>query len=361
MRALERQRKTAVRWSLAAGLLLVLLAAIPVGQFLSRGRAVNPEAVRLFEMARWHHNQHTDEARTKALQYANQAIQLEPKYAAPYCLLFELYMWDSDSGQKRRLNREIADKLMALDPGLAEAHAALSWAKHMDGDWPGAEREIQTAIKLDPNYSTARTIYGYYLSLQGRVEEAVPQLQRGTELDPTSRLKATVAGFPFMAARQYDLAITRFRRVLELDPSFALAHLWIGNALQAKGEYLEALGEFETNAILSGVDETKARERFEKIRQGCASNGPRGYWLKVLEFLTETEASHEKPKMPEQDRWPLDGVYAQLGEKEKALDLIAKQVDAGGYGYWLKLDPLYEPLNNEPRFRALLKKLGLER
>jgi tetratricopeptide (TPR) repeat protein len=362
-RAAERRWTITKKWGLAAVTLAALIAAVPISKIWNRDRAPNPEAVRLFELGRWYHNQFTEEGQTKALQCLNQAVQIEPKFADAYRLLFEINIWDSDSDNKSKINRELAAKLMALDPKLAEAHAALSWNRHVEGDWPGAEQEIQTAIKLNPNYSEARCLYGYFLSLLGRVEEAIPQMQRARDLDPTSRLHATAAGFPFIAARQFDLAITQFCKALELDTNFALAHLWIGKALEAKGEYLEALGEFEKNAIFSGVDETKARQRFDRIRQAYSDAGPRGYWLKVLDFQTEGEASHDKSKLSEQDRWPLQGVYAQLGENGKALDLLEKLLKQGAYGaiYWLKFDPIYEPLRDEPRFRAVVKKLGLDK
>ena len=367
--SLKRKRVVERRWTAAKklGFAIVLLAAltavIPLAKQLSRRKARNPEAVRLFELGHWHHNQFTEEGQTKAIQYLKQAVQIEPKYIEAYRLLFEINVWGGDSPDKKKSSRELAAKLMALDPNLAEAHAALSLARYEEGDWSGAEQEIQAAIKLNPNYSEARCLYGYYLSLAGRVEEAIPQMQRARELDPTSRLHATSAGFPFIVARQYDLAITQFRKALELDPNFALAHLWIGKALEAKGEYLEALREFEKNAVFSGVDETKARQRFDQIRQAYATAGQRGYWLKVLEFTLAAEASHETPKVSEQDRWSLKGVYAQLGEMEKALDMLEKRIKEGDYGsvYWVNLDPLYVPLRQEPRFRAMLEKLGLQK
>ena len=361
-RATQRRWIIARKWGLATVLLVALIAAVPFKRLLNRARVLNPEAVRLFELGQWYHNQFTEEGQTKAILYLNQAVQIEPKYVEAYRLLFEINVWSGASEDKKKSSRELAAKLMALDPNLAEAHAALSLARHEEGDWSGAQQEIQTAIKLNPNYSEARCLYGYYLCLSGRVEEAIPQMQRARELDPTSRLHATSAGFPFIVARQYDLAIAQFRQALELDPNFALAHVWIGKALEAKGEYLEALREFEKNAVFSGVDETKARQRFDPIRQAYASAGPRGYWLKVLEFTLAAEASHETPKVSELDRWSLKGVYAQLGETEKVLDMLEKSIKESDYGavYWVNLDPLYVSLREEPRFRAMLERLGLQ-
>src|SRR5439155_8958576 len=221
--------------------------------------------------------------------------------------------------------------------------------------------EMQLALRLNPNYAQAHGTYCYYLSLLGRVEEAKMHGRRAHELDPTSRIQATLAAYPFITARQYDSAIAQFQKALDLEENFALAHRWIGKAREAKGEYLQALAEFEKCAILGGVDETKARQRFDKIRQAYNSSGPRGYWLKVLEFEQEAEASHEEPTVSEQDRWSLDCVYAQLDQKEKALDLLETGYEEGDRSGWLKFEPLLEPLRDEPRFKALLKKAGLEK
>src|SRR5439155_2569434 len=109
----------------------------------------------------------TDDDRKKAIDYLEQAVKVEPRYAPSYKLLFELHVWDRDGEEKLKICRELAGKLMALDPNSAEAHTALSWAKYLDGDWRASEKEIQKAIKLNPNYSTAHGIYSYYLSLLG--------------------------------------------------------------------------------------------------------------------------------------------------------------------------------------------------
>jgi len=91
------------------------------------------------------------------------------------------------------------------------------------------------------------------------------------------------------------------------------------------------------------------------------NSGARGYWQKVLDLELEAEASHEERKASDVDHWGLEGVYAQLGETNKALDLLEKDFNEGGNNDWLKFEPLYEPLRDEPRFKALLKRSGLER
>jgi tetratricopeptide (TPR) repeat protein len=355
------------------GMVGIVLAVVVLAAFIfafvgSRKRTQrhtpNPEAVRLYELGQYYYQKLTDESLNKAIKYLNQATQIDPEFVPPYTALVGMYTWkvpgmsDEETHQKIK---EIAARLIRLDPKLAEGHAAAAYNKYLEGDWHIALEEIQQALQLNPNYAQAHIIGCYLLSLLGRVEEAKVHAERAQQLDPTSRIAATIAGYPLIAARQYDEALAQFRKALELDTNFALAHQWIAKALEAEGKYLVALDEFQKNAINAGMDETKARQRFAKIRQGYVTFGARGYWEKVLEFETGTAASQEEPTVAEQDRWPLDGVYAQLGENRKALDLLEKDFHEGGHNDWLKFEPLYEPLRNEPRFKSLLKKAGLEK
>ena len=348
-------------WGLAAILLTPVVANVSFNKLFNRGRAPNPEAVRLFDLARWYHNKYTDDARAKAVEYLNQAVQIDPEYAAAYGLLFELHVWDINSEEKWRKSRELAAKLMALDPKRAEAHSALSWVRYGGSDWRGAEQEIRTAIQLNPNYPMARCIYGYYLSLLGRVEEAVPQLQRAQELDPTSRLYAIVAAFPFIVARQYDQAIAQMQTPLNLDPHFPLAHQWLARIYEAKGDYLLAITEYEKLDRLTGAGEAQVLGEYEAFRQAFKESGARGYWLKALDLQQSPGSLLDRKVKPFWgSRYDLAEIYAQLGEKERALDLLEKDFVQGGPGRWLNLLPLYEPLRAEPRFKALLKKAGLD-
>src|SRR5439155_219394 len=204
-RNLSRRVAVAKKFALAAAVIL-LIAVLPFATGVKRGKAENPEARRLYELGRWHLNQLTDESMAKAIEYLNQAIQVDPQFVRPYVSLFELYCWNvggiTDKEKAPKIRR-IALKLMALDPKLAEAHAALAAARYNENDWRRAEEEMRQAIKLNPNYAKARSIYGFSLAMQGRIAEAQRELQQAQKLDPTSRIETTVAGFPFIVARDY--------------------------------------------------------------------------------------------------------------------------------------------------------------
>ena len=96
------------------------------------------------------------------------------------CVWGQQGLFANDEARIRK-TKEIADKLLALDPKLAEGHTALSWCHFMEHDWAAAEDEIVRAIELDPNYPFARDIYVFYLSMLGRTDEAQRQAQRSRE------------------------------------------------------------------------------------------------------------------------------------------------------------------------------------
>jgi serine/threonine protein kinase len=359
-RSVKLKRAAERKWSLVKrfglpGAVLVVVAALLFTSASKRGKGPNPEAVRLYKLGRWHVAQVTDDSLRKAEDFLNQAIEKDPTYAAPYITLFELNAWKVRDEEQIKSNKAIASRLMAINPKLAEAHAALSWVSYCDGDWQGALQQISEAEKLDPNYIYGHGFHCYYLSLLGRVPEAKGKARLGQLQDPTSRILATIGGFPFVAAREYDQAIAQFRKAIDLDPGFARAHTWLGKALEAKGQYSAAIDEFEKSDLLSGEEEAKARAEAHALREALKV-GSTGYWQKALELEQAAEAEPMRMNLSRTARWSVPGIYAKLGDKKKALELLEED----GRNDFLKLDPLYESLREEPRFKDLLKKNGLE-
>ena len=365
-RVAEQHLSIARKSSLVALPLALLIAGLPLVKTLHQRKSQNPEAQRLYELGRWHYNQLTDEGLLKAIDYMNRAIQVDSAYVPAYASLFEIYVWTvpgMSSKQKFEKERQIASKLMKIDPSLAAAHAALSWVKYGEQDWRGAEQEMRIALKLEPNYPIAHGILGYYLCLLGRAEEAQEHMKRVQELDPTSRIQATVASYPFLVERKYDQALEQLRRVLVLDKYFEQAHKWIAKIYESRGDYLAAIDEFEQNALRAGGDAARVRDEFQALREAYNNSGTRGYWLKVLDLHQADGTLSKQGPMSHAvlDRWNLAAIYARLDEKEQALDVLEQEYDRGEGNDWLRLDPGFENLRDEPRFKALLKRAGLER
>jgi tetratricopeptide (TPR) repeat protein len=314
----------------------------------------------LYELGRFYSQQLTDEDLKKSIYYLNEAIRADPEFVPAYVALFEVStsVLIEGSWEKRfDLQKNCARKLMTLAPNLGESHAALSWVKSGTNDWAGAEAEIKRAIQLNPNYAVAYGMYGCYMTWAlGRVDEAHAMFKKAQELDPTSPMHATCAGFPFFAERQFAEAIAQFRKALELRPNCGWTRMWIGKAYEASGDYPAAIAEFEALDLRPGADEAKVKARYAALRQALAGAGARGYWQKMLELFQESQTKG----LLEFDRYDLAGIYAQLGDKDRALAELEKDAP-DQLNPWLLFEPCYDSLRGEPRFEKLAKKAGLKK
>jgi tetratricopeptide (TPR) repeat protein len=365
-RSVRRKHVIERRWAmlkktgLVAAALALLVASPSLIKVLKREKAPNPEAERLYSQGQFLLSRLTDESVRQAISNLNQAIKIDPQYVPAYISLFEIYCWNaggmSDQEQSQRL-KEISQKLLSFDPGLGEGHAAFAMSRFDEGDWQNAEGEIQRAIRLKPNYSLAHGIYGFICALKGRTREAHRELEEAQRLDPISRIQATVAGLPYLAERDYDGALAQFRKATGLDPNFPLAHMWIGVTLEAKGKYLDAIAEYEKFDLSEGEEKTKAARDCQALRQAFLDAGEQGYWRRALDFALAQKTQKEQTLFAN-ELWELPGIYAQLGEKDKALDLLERDVAAGEPTIWLRVKPCFQSLRDDPRFQELLRKLG---
>ena len=333
----------------------------------TRGHTPDPEAVRLYELGRWHYSQLTPEAHQKALEFLTQAVERDPKFTQPYAELMGLYTWNDlpwITNEQVRLEKvqEIADKALAVNPNSAEGHMALSWCRFLRRDWRGAEDEIQRAIKLNPNLAMAHDAYCFYLSMQGRVQEAHREGQLSAKQSPVSqRASAIIASWTFTAERRFDLAIAELKQVLELDRNFASGHYYLGDCYGATSNYVAAIEEYKTADLLSGKDPARVASFYTALREAYDAGGEQGYLRKRIELIRQVDHT-----LPENQRllddgsdWLVAGYYARLGEKEKALDELEKHFDEPQCWHQIKFLPEYDNLHDEPRFKALLKRAGL--
>jgi serine/threonine protein kinase len=370
--SVKRKRAAHRRWTAIKRLGLcgiaaaLLLMTMPLLKRLKHDHTPNPEAVRLYNLGRWYYNQLTPEAHKKALECLNQAIQIDPNYVKPYGELTALYLWSQpgvlplcSDAYRLQQTRAIANKLLAIDPKLAEGHAALSYSKFLERDWRGAEDEIVRAIDLNPNLQIARDFYIAYLSLLVRPAEANRQAQLSQALDPSSRASTMVAAWPFMAERRFDLAIAQLQQVVKLDGNFPQAHNYLGRCYEAESNYVLAIEQFKTSDLLVGNDPAKVTASYAAIRDAYESQGQQGYFRKWIELIQADESLPEEKRLF--DDVDLAGAYARLGEKQKALDEIERNFDRPGVWWQLKFEPLYDSLHDEPRFKALLKRAGFEK
>ncbi|HSP06113.1 MAG TPA: tetratricopeptide repeat protein, partial [Acidobacteriota bacterium] len=297
-----------------------------------------------------------EEGFRKAIESFQAAIDMDPNYALAYAGLADCYTllpaWAlSAPADAHPRARAAAEKALALDPTIAEAHAALAHTQHnFEWDWAGAERSYRKAIELNPNYAIAHHWYGNLLSDLGRTEESLAEKKRALQLDPLSLVINADYGNMLYMARRYDEAARQLSVTLELDPQFILAHEFLGFTYQAQKKYPQALGELNKALALS----PQSPETLAEL----------GYVEALAGNVSEAEAYLKKVQALSARRYvvafDVAMLYSGLNRKPEALDWLEKAMDERSYQVTsLNVDPRVDSLRSEPRFAQLVRRLGL--
>ena len=315
---------------------------------LAKKPTENAEAYRLYLLGRYHFAKFTRLGWTNAIQYFEQALQVDPNYALAYCGLADTYGWAGGqivAGKEAwAKEKDLALKALALDPNLAEAHLSLGVALFSALDLDASEKELDRAVELNPNLALAYDQYGWTYMASGRFDEAIAKEKKALELDPLNILFNTDLGFFLSWARRCDDAIVELRKALELDPNNPLAEQTLGWCLLWKGQAVDALAEFQKAATLDDLPWYKG-----SLGYAYAASGDRA---KAEQILRDLDEMAKKQYVSPASR---ASVYLGLGEKAKALDWIEKAYDDRDPLLWWNADQLYDSVRNEPRFQALMQ------
>jgi TolB-like protein/Tfp pilus assembly protein PilF len=313
----------------------------------------NTEAYQAYLRGRFCLNKRTPDSFKKAIEYFQQAIEIDPDYALAYCGLADCYIFVSGYNvfhPKEYLAKaeEAALKALQIDDTLAEAHVSIGFHKFDTWDYSGAAREFNRAIELNPNNAEAHAHYATYLRHAGRFDESIAEIERALELDPFSLSTMRSLGITFYFARQYDRAIKQLLAVLDLEPNFKSVHFFLGVAYEQKKMYDEAIIEYEK---AKKVVELDARAY---IGHAYAMSGKKAQAQNVLDELLElSQQRYVEPFF-------IALIYTALGEKDLAFAWLEK-----GYEDHLStisvliVDPMFDSLRDDPRFESLLQRMGL--
>ncbi len=320
---------------------------------LTKHYTENAEAYQLYINGRFYWERRTLEGLKKAIEYFEQAIGKDQNYALAYAGLSDSYallgVFHLPPKEAFPKAKEAALNALRIDDRLAEAHTALGHIRvQYEYDWVGAEREYQRAIDLKPNYVNAHHFYALYLSIVGRFDEGIEEIKRAQELEPSSLFIHTNLGHILYRAQRYDEAIDQVKRVLEMNPNFDHAHSVLGLAYLQKGMVEQAIAEFQKRKmpVTGGAGD---------LGQAYASAGRRSEALKEIDKLQELSTQRYVAA------YNLALIYASLGDKGNALEWLEKAYeDRSTQLIWIKADPRLDNLRSEPRFKAVIKRLGLE-
>lgn len=299
----------------------------------------------------------------RAIAEFQHAIALDSNYAPAQAALARAYSLASVVGAMTSMEsmpkaREAALRAIRLDPSLAAGHSTLGFVKaHYEFDWPGAEREYLRALDLNPNDAYAHLFYSNsYLSPLGRHAEAIDEMQKAIAIDPFSAPVQSFLGRTYIWARQYDKALAQFHECAELFPGFAIDHERLAQLHAFMGRFEDAIAEDTKARLLSGEDERSALQKEADLRRAWTTGGSRGYWEKLLEFTQQPDNPPEALGSP----FGAAILYAQLGEKTKALDYLEEAYEQRSLAMTeIAIEPAFDPLRAELRFQNLLRRVGL--
>ncbi|HEX3559121.1 MAG TPA: protein kinase [Pyrinomonadaceae bacterium] len=312
------------------------------------------EAYQDYLRGRYFWNKRTEDGFRRAVGYFNQAIERDPSYALAYSGLADTYALMSDysitpPNEAMLKARAAAERALALDDTLAEAHTSLAFVRMAyDWKWDEAGEEFRRAIELNPNYATAHQWYASYLVQVGRFGEALSEIRHAQELDPLSSIISANAGLYLYYAQQYEQATAQLRKTLEVNDQFGVAHLYLGYIyLRQSGHAAEAVNEFQ-KALDTGEDP----ETLAALGNAYAAAGRRADAQKVLEQLRErSQHGYVSPY------W-LAVIHAGLGDRERAFDSLERAYQDRHPGMILvKYDPRFDPLRSDPRFTRLIRRI----
>ena len=315
----------------------------------------NLETYKLYLKGRYFWNQRTVEGYLKAIEFFEQAIRLDPKFALGYSGIADCYaLLEQRDGlppeEAFPKAEQAASKALELDETLAEAHASMALVKNLfSWEWRESERHYRRAIELNPNYAVAYSSFGMLLIPEKRFQEAEALISKAESLDPTSRSVAVHLGWNYYHQRQFDQAIEQSRKALELDNNLNTAYFILRAAYEQKGMYAEAV-EAELNRLKARDGQT-----LESLKVAYRKSGIRGFWQKQIEVLRrKTTFGDEIPD------YHIAARYALLNQSDEALREIEKGFAVRG-SMWqmINVDPAFDSLRDDARFQALLRKINL--
>ncbi|NQT25567.1 protein kinase [candidate division KSB1 bacterium] len=322
----------------------------------AEAQSIDPGAHETYLRGLYHWNKRTEEDLKRGIDYFEQAIEKEPKYAAAYAAISQSYIvltaWGfsshTESHEKARI---MAEKALEINNRLAEAHTALGAVNEGEWNWKEAEKEYKRAIELNPNYATGHQWYAEFLTILGVHEKACAEMKKALELDPLSLIINHNFAITLFLARDYDRALEQLQITNELEISFGatlyytyLTYIEKGMYPKAVKTYQEILSQNEGTAHLAKL----VGETFER-------GGIEGFYQWIIDHIEDVSIQ------PDLIPVTLSTSYAKLGKIDEAFKwlevLYEKRYPRLRY---IKVMQPFDTIRSDPRYTDLLRRMNLE-
>lgn len=317
--------------------------------------STNFEAYQDYLKGRYFYSKMREEDLRKSIAHYESALKLDPGYALAYTGLASTYSMLAFLGVlptpvAHARVQEYATAALRIDSKLPEAHAAIAGVKKwFNWDWAGAERDYLAALELDPNYADGRRAYAALLSCTGRIDEAMREIRRAQELDPLSIVISTELAWTLYMGREFHRAVEQCWKALTLEVTYVPAQHTLGLAYEQLRMFEEAAVELGNARVCSGHHPATVAS----LAHAHASCGNRDEALQLLHELEQISAHRRVSPY-----W-MSMVHAALGSNDAAFEWLEKALEQQDVWLaWLKIEPRFDPLRFDPRFRQALQRLG---
>jgi len=317
---------------------------------LAAKHEVDPAAHEAYLKGSFYWNRLTCTDFETALNYFQEAATKDPKFASAYSGIAESYFYLADWRCWPQATfakvEPAALKAVELDPGYGEAYASLGeLAFSHEWNWTKAGEEFSKALQLNPNNADILCAHAIYLVSTGRQESALAEMRKAQRLDPVSENTGVTYIYVLYLAHKYDEAIVQAKKALALFPDSRAVNYWLGQCYEKKEMPDQAIAAYLKTGAHLPEEVSRRRDAYQK-------HGLPGYWQEDRQFR---QRSHR-----ENDPVIEAMYYAHMGEKNKAVE----QLDLGYQQHcdglqFLNVEPVFDSLRDDPRFKRLLVRLRL--
>jgi tetratricopeptide (TPR) repeat protein len=283
------------------------------------------------------------------------ATDRDPNYALAFVGLADCYTVSNEytgtpTSETLPQAKAFAERALAIDPQLAEPHATLGSVNDYSWQWAEAEKEFKRAIELNPNYPSAYHWYSIFLRNVGRNDESAAMIKRAQELDPLSSVIAVNVSRVYQVQNNHAASIENSLKIIEIDPNFGPAHQYLGLSYLRVGRNTDAVTELEKAVEITN----RSGIALGDLGYVYAATGNRA---RALSIIKELETKDEQRQAIGQY---IAAVYIGLGDKDKAFEWLEKDFQArNGKLMEIRWELQFESLRDDPRYKDLLKRMGL--